>query len=171
MTVAVLLTLPQYNSWLSLPASILIAGLPTLFTLTAFVYFPSFIWNFLPNLEIVTDELEKLTTKPAETTKCKRTQFQAPTLIIIYYVNCKISNTPLLSANDHSAGLLNKLYGSDKDKLKQNLSRLYSLSSLSAKEHAEMKKGIENARSFFKETGNTNSTKILDELELKLNKS
>lgn len=171
MAVAVSFTLPQYNSWFTLPASILIAGLPALFTLTAFVYFPSFIRNFLPNLEIVTGELEKLTTPVEETTKCKRTQFQAPTLIIIYYLNSKISNTPLLPANDHSAVLLNKLYGSDKDKLKQNLSRLYSLSSLSAKERAEMKKGVENARSFFKETGNTNSSKILDELELKLNKS
>lgn len=49
MTIAVLFTLPLYlyNNWLTLPASILIAGLPALFTLTAFVYFPSFIWNFL----------------------------------------------------------------------------------------------------------------------------
>jgi hypothetical protein len=171
MAVAVLFTLPQYNSWLSLPASILIGGLPALFTLTAFVYFPSFIWNFLPNLEVVTGELEKLATKAEETTKSKRTQFQAPTLIIIYYVNSKISNSPLLPANDQSAAILNKLYGSDKDKLKQNLSRLYKLSDLSAKERAEMKKGIENARSFFIETGHTNSSKILDELELKLNKA
>lgn len=170
MAVAVLFTLPQYNSWISLPASILIGGLPALFILAAFVYFPSFFWNFLPNLEVVTGELEKLATRAEETTKSKRTQFQAPTLIIIYYVNSKISNAPLLPANDQSAALLNKLYGSYKDKLKQNLSRLYRLPSLSAKERAEMLKGVEFARSFFKETGNTNSAKFLDELELKLNK-
>jgi len=170
MAVGVLFTLPLYNRWISLPASILIAGLPTLFILTAFVYFPSFIWNFLPNLEVVTGELEKLATKAEETTKSKRTQFQAPTLIIIYYVNSKISNTPLLPANDHSAELLNKLYGSDKDKLKQNLSRLYKLSSLSVKERAEMFKGIENARTFFTNAGQTNSSEILDELEFKLNR-
>jgi hypothetical protein len=170
MAVAVLFTLPHYNSWLSLPASILISGLPALFTLTAFIYLPSFIWKFLPNLEVVTCELEKLAAKAEETTKSKRTQFQAPTLIIIYYVNSKISNMPLLPANDHSAELLNKLYGSDKDKLKQNLSRLYKLSSLSAKERAEMLKGIEKARSFFQSLGFNEDPKPLQELELKLNR-
>jgi hypothetical protein len=170
MAVAVLFTLPQCNSWLTLFASTLLASLAALISITAFIYFPSFFWNFLPKLEVITGELEKLATQAEETTKCKRTQFQAPTLIIIYYVNSKISNTPLLPANDQSAGLLNKLYGSDKDKLKQNLSRLYRLSSISTKERAEMLKGVENARTFYKETGDTNASKLLDELELKLNK-
>ncbi|MET3887475.1 hypothetical protein ABIE54_006364 [Chitinophagaceae bacterium OAS944] len=170
MAISVLLTLTHCNSWRSLFAAILIGGLPALFSLTAFIYFPSFYWNFLPKLEVITGEQEKLAIQIAETTKCKRTQFQSPTLIIIYYVNSKISNAPLLPANNQSAALLNKLYGSDKDKLKQNLSRLYRLPSLSAKERAEMLKGVEYARSFFKETGNTNSAKILDELELKLSK-
>jgi hypothetical protein len=170
LAISVLLTLTNCNSWRSLLAAILIGGLPALFSLTAFIYFPSFYWNFLPKLEVIFGEQEKLAIQVAETAKCKRTQFQAPTLIILYYVNSKISNTPLLPANDQSAAILNKLYGSDKDKLKQNLSRLYSLPDLSAKERAEMLKGIECARSFFKETGHTNSAKILDELELKLNK-
>ena len=168
VTVAVLFTLPQYNSWLSLPASILIACLPTLFILTAFIYLPSFIWNFLPNLEVVTSELEKLSTKAEETTKSKRSQFQAPTLIIVYYVNSKISNAPLLPANDQSARLLNNLYGSDKDKLKQNLSRLYKITNLSDKERAEMLKGVENARLFFKDLSFSKANMILDELEIKL---
>jgi hypothetical protein len=168
MAVAVLLTLPQCNSWITLFASILFAGLPALVSLTAFIYFPSFFWSFLPKLEVVSGEQEKLANQAEETTKCKRTQYQAPTLIIIHYVNSKISNTPLLLANDQSAALLNKLYGSDKDKLKQNLSRLYRLSSLSAKEQAEMFKGVENARVFFKDTGNVGVSKILDELEMKL---
>ena len=85
-------------------------------------------------------------------------------------INSKMNNNPLLPASDQSAAILNKLYGSDKDKLKQNLSRLFSLPDLSAKECAEMLKGAECARSFFRETGHTNSAKILDELELKLNK-
>ncbi|OQP67797.1 hypothetical protein [Niastella populi] len=169
MTIAVLFTLPQYNSWLTLSASIVIASLSALFSLTAFIYLPSFYWNFLPKLEVITGELEKLATHVEETTKCKRTQFQAPTLIIIYYVNSKISNTPLLPANDQSAAVLNKLYGSDKDKLKQNLSRLYRLPSLSAKERAEMLKAVENTRDFFKDSQNANIPNILDELELKLN--
>jgi hypothetical protein len=81
----------------------------------------------------------------------------------------KISNTPLLPANDQSAGLLNKLYGSDKDKLKQNLSRLYRLPSFSAKERAEILKAVENIRDFFKDSLNADIPKIRDELELKLN--
>jgi hypothetical protein len=170
IVVAVIFTLPQYNSWLTMPASILFASIPALFSLAAFVYFPSFFWNFLPKLEVVTGEQEKLAMQADETAKCRRTQFQAPTLIIIYYVHSKISNTPLLPANDQSAGLLNKLYGSDRDKLKQNLSRLYKLPTLSAKERAEMLKGIENARTFYNEAGYTNTSKILDDLEFKLNR-
>jgi hypothetical protein len=168
MAVAVIFTLPNYNSWFTLPASILLAIIPALFSLTAFVYFPSFFWNFLPNLEVVTGEQEKLAIQAEETTKCRRTQFQAPTLIIIYYVNSKIANIPLLPANDRSAETLNKLYGVDKDKLKQNLSRLYKLSCLSAKERAEFLKGIENARDYYKNLDITKPAKILDELELKL---
>jgi hypothetical protein len=170
MAVAVIFTLPKCNNWLTVLASILFASIPGLFSLTAFVYLPSFYWNFLPNLEVVTGEQEKLALQAEETTKCKRTQFQAPTLIIIYYVNSKMSNIPLLPANDQSAGLLNKLYGSDKDKLKLNLSRLYKLPNLSAKERAEFVKGIENAREYFCELQSTVASKVLDELEMKLNK-
>lgn len=169
MAIGVLLTLTHCNSWYSLLAATLIGGVPALISLTAFIYFPSFYWNFLPKLEVIIGEQEKLAIQAKETTKCKRTQFQAPTLIIIYYVNSKISNTPLLPANDQSAAILNKLYGSDKDKLKQNLSRLYRLSSLSAKERAEMLKGVENAKTFFKNSQNADVSKILDELEFKLN--
>ncbi|THU33011.1 hypothetical protein FAM09_26570 [Niastella caeni] len=144
MTISVLLTLTYYNSWRPMLPAILIGGLPALFSLTAFIYLPSFYYNFLPKLEVVLGEQERLVAQVQEPTKCKRSQFQAPTLIIIYYVKCKLSATPLLPANDSSAELLNKLYGSDKDKLKQNLSRLYKISSLSAKERAEMLKGIVN---------------------------
>jgi hypothetical protein len=165
---ALLFTLPQFNGWLTLFASILLASVAALFSLTAFIYFPSFFLSFMPRLEMIIGEQEKLAAQSQETTKCKRTQFQAPTLIIIYYVNSKTGNLPLLPANDQSAEHLNKLYGSDKDKLKQNLSRLYKLSSLSAKERAEMLKGVENARGFFKDTGNATISKILDELEFKL---
>jgi len=171
MGVAVVFTLPLYNSWLTLLASILLASLPALFSLTAFIYFPSFFYGFLPKLEVILGEQEKLALQAEETKKCKRTQFQAPTLIIIYYVHSKISSTPLLPANDQSAGLLNKLYGSDKDKLKQNLSRLYRLSSLSARERVEMLKGINSARGFFESLNYPPAQKILNVLELKINKS
>lgn len=169
MAISVSLTLTYCNSWHSLFPAILIGGLPALFSLTAFIYFPAFYWNFLPKLEVIIGKQEKLAIQVEETTKCKRTQFQAPTLIIIYYVNSKISNTPLLPANDQSAAILNKLYGSDKDKLKQNLSRLYRLASLTAKERAEMLKAVEKARDFYKDSRNADISKILDVLELKLN--
>jgi hypothetical protein len=168
--IALIFTIHHYSSWLALFVSILIGGLPAFFCLTAFIYLPSFFYNFLPKLEVVSAEQEKLAAQGQETNKCKRTQFQAPTLIVIYYANCKISGTPLLPANDSSAKLLNKLFGSDKDKLKQNLSRLYKISSLSPKERAEMLKGVENARSFYIDSGHTNTLKILDELEFKLSK-
>jgi hypothetical protein len=101
--IALIFTIHQYNNWLTLFAAILIGGLPALFILTVFIYFPSFLYNFLPKLEVVSAEQEKLAAQVQEPTKCKRTQFQAPTLIIIYYVNCKISGSPLLPANDPSA--------------------------------------------------------------------
>jgi hypothetical protein len=168
--IALIFTIHHYDSWLALFAAILIGGIPALFSLTAFIYFPSFFYNFLPKLELVTAEQEKLAAQVQEPTKCKRSQFQAPTLIVIYYVYCKISGTPLLPANDASAEILNKLYGSDKDKLKQNLSRLYRIPGLSPKERAEMLKAVENTRNFFRDSRNVDIPKILDEFELKLNR-
>lgn len=75
---------------------------------------------------------------------------------------------PMPACNDHSAELLNNLFGADKDKLKQNLSRLYKLSSLSPKERAEIQKGINSARAFFQALNYRPSQKILDQLEVKL---
>lgn len=170
MGIALTFMLPQSSSWLALFTSIAIASLPALFSLTAFIYVPSFFYNFLPKLETILGEQEKMAAREEETKKCKRTQFQIPTLVIIHYVFSKIDNIPLLPANDTSAELLNKLYGSDKDKLKQNLSRLYKLSSLSAKERAEFLKGIENARDFFKDLGCIDASKVLNDLELKLHR-
>src|SRR5690349_2152534 len=40
MGVAVLFTLPQFDSWFTLLASIVFACIPALFSLSAFVYFP-----------------------------------------------------------------------------------------------------------------------------------
>lgn len=76
--ISVPLTLTYCDSWRSLFAAILIGGIPALFSLTAFIYFPSFYWNFLPKLEVITGEQEKLAIQVEEPTKCKRTQYQAP---------------------------------------------------------------------------------------------
>jgi hypothetical protein len=141
-------TIHHYNSWLTLFAVILVGGLPALFSLTAFIYYPSFLYNFLPELEVLSTEQENWPRKPRK--QPNELSFRLLRLIVIYYVNCKISDT-LLPANDSSAEVLNKLYGLDKDKLKQNLSRLYKIFFLSARERAEMLKGVENAKDFFKD--------------------
>jgi hypothetical protein len=59
----------------------------------------------------------------------------------------------------------------DKDKLKQNLCRLYKLSKLSPKERAEFQKGIENARILFDALNSQAACKILNQLELKLQRN
>jgi len=74
---------------------------------------------------------------------CKRSQYSCLSLAI-YFVYCKNSEIPLLPAKDTSALLLNKLYGLDKNKLKQNLVRLCRFNKLSSKERAEMRKEIDN---------------------------
>jgi DNA-binding XRE family transcriptional regulator len=79
MGIAVVFTLPQCNSWFTLLASTLFASLPALFSLTVFIYFPSFFSSFLPKLEAILGEQEKLASQAEETKKCKRTQFQADT--------------------------------------------------------------------------------------------
>ena len=102
--------------------------------------------------------------------KCKRSQFSIPALTIIYYVFSKTSGVPLLPANDQSAVLLNQLFGADRDKLKQNLSRLYQISRLSPKERAEMQKGIDKAHEFFDSLNSSKASEILNQMELKLQK-
>jgi hypothetical protein len=135
------------------------------------IYWPAYFSDFLPKLDTVIEEKQKFRTAQLELNKCKRSQFTIPTLTIIYYVNCKVCGVSLLPANDASAELLNQLYGVDKDKIKQNLSRLYHLSHLSAKEKAEMHKGIDRAREFFVKLNHMSAPEILDQLELKLSRT
>jgi len=124
--------------------------------------------DFLPKLDTVIAKHEQEGRKEEKIEKCRRTQFSIPTLTIILYVFSKDCNFPFPACNDQSAELLNHLYGSDKDKLKENLRRIYKLSSLSAKERAEFQKGINNARSFFESLGYQEAALILDKFEIKL---
>ena len=125
----------------------------------------------MPKLDTIIAEKEKLNSAADEIKKCKRTQYSIPTLTIIFYTFSKIGDIPLPPCNDNSAGLLNNLYGADKDKLKQNLSRLYKLSSLSPKEKAEIQKGIDASKMFFEALACSPGMVILDQLELKLQKT
>jgi len=168
LLVGCLLVLPFGKQWqFALPA-ILLAGIVSLTTLALFNYIPQFYAKFLPVLDTVMAEQEKNSTTTTDIRKCKRTQFSIATLTIIFYVFAKTSKLPLPAANDKSAELLNNLYGADKDKLKQNLSRLYKIASLSPKERAEMIKGVEATRIFFEALGFPAAQKWVVELERKL---
>ena len=134
-------------------------------------YGPIFYADYLPKLVTIIAQQEKLAAGEEELKKCKRSQYAIPALTIIFWVWSKMAEIPIVPVNDHSAALLNHLYGTDKDKLKQNLSRLHKLSTLSPKEKAEMQKGIHSARSFFKGLQHPSADKLLDQLELKLQKA
>jgi hypothetical protein len=167
---AALLTTPFIYSRHLLLLSFSIAGLLSFAVIVSKIYWPVYFSDFLPILDTIIAEKQKVQNADWEQKKCKRTQFSIPTLTIIYYVFSKTSNIPLLGANDQSAELLNQLFGADKDKLKQNLSRLYQISRLSPKERAEMEKGIDKARAFFDSLNSPHASQILNQLELKLQK-
>lgn len=159
------------SPWKASLFAILFGGLISLITLVIFNYWPVFYAEFLPKLDTLVAEQEKLKAAAEEVTNCKRTQFPSPTLVVIFYVFCKTSGIAFPSANDQTAVRLNNLFGTDKDKIKLNLQRFLKLSSLSPKERAEMQKGIDNARSFSEGFGLSKAQALLDELEIKLNNS
>jgi hypothetical protein len=165
---AAVIILPLTPNWNVFLLSVFLGGTASLFTLILFHYGPTYYSDFLPKLDTVIAEQESKRLVQEEVKKCKRSQFSIPTLTIIFYVFTKVSNTPMLPSNDKSAELLNCLYGADKDKLKQNLSRLYKVSKLSPKERAEMQKGIDSARPFFEALSLTTAGRILDQLEVKI---
>ena len=143
-----LLVLPFGKQWQSALPAMLLAGFVSLSTVMIFNYIRHFYARFLPVLDTLMVEQEKNAATEINSRKCKRTQFSIATLTIIFYVFAKTSKLPLPAANDKSAELLNNLCGADKDKLKQNLSRLYKIASLSPKERAEMLKGIQQFPAF-----------------------
>jgi hypothetical protein len=168
---AAIIILPFTPNWNGFLLSVFLGGIICLVTLILFHYGPTYYSEFLPKLDTIIAEQESLRVIQEETRKCKRSQFSIPTLTIIFYVFSKASNTPLLPSNDRSAELLNCLYGADKDKLKQNLSRLYKVSKLSPKERAEMQKGVDASRIFFEAVSLTQAQNILNQLELKIHQT
>lgn len=168
--IAVIAALPFAN-WHWPLQSVFFAGLVSFIILGAVTYWPTFYWDFLPKLDTVMAEQERQTGLIVEISKCKRTQYLAPSLVVIYYVWSKAAKIPLLPANDQSGELLNNLYGVSNDKLKDNLSRLCKISSLSPKERAEIQKGINTARIFFEAHDFPPAQIILDQLEQKLRRA
>ena len=171
LTIGILVDIPFGENWHPLLAPIFFVGIIAFISITAFNYWPVYYSDFLPQLDTIIAEEQKLKEAEEEIKKCKRTQFSIPSLVVIYYVFVQTGNMKLLQINDRSAELLNNLYGADKDKLKQNLSRLYKPSELSPKERAEFQKGIENARTLFEALNSKAATKILNQLELKLQRN
>jgi len=173
ITIATLPVLLFGGNWsrigiVSVVLSVFLAGFICFVIITAFNYWPVYYSDFLPKLDTVIAQHEKEMEVVAEIKKCKRTQYSIPSLTIIFYVFTNALEISFPACNDRSAELLNNLYGADKDKLKQNLSRLYKLSSLTPREKAEMEKGIESAKGFFDELGYPPAQQILQKLELKL---
>lgn len=145
-------------------------SLPAFIILFFCIYLPFYYRDFLPTLDMVMAEKEKSILAEEGLKKCQRSQHSIPSLTIIFYVFCKLSNVMVPPANDPSAMLLNGFLGVDKDKLKQNLSRLQKISRLSPKEKAELQKGIEVARQFFAALDAAKAEAVLNQLELKLQK-
>ena len=125
---AIILVVPLISPGKYLLVSGFFAGLTSFVTLVIFYYWPAYYSSFLPILDNIEAENRKQIAISEEVKKCKRTQFPIPALTVIFYTFSKIGNIPLPPSNDHSAAFLNNLYGADRDKLKQNLSRLYKLS-------------------------------------------
>jgi hypothetical protein len=169
LMVSVLFLLP-FCQWQFIGQAAFVGGGISFVILTISNYWPTFYSNFLPKLDYIISEKEKQIALAGEMNKAKRKQFLAPTLSIIFYTFCKTSGSPTLAPNDQSAKILNKLYGTDPDKLKENLSRLYKPANLSPKEKAEIQKGIDHARDFFCEIDNKKAGIVLDELQQKLHK-
>lgn len=149
---------------------LLMLTLPAFIILFFCTYLPFYYRDFLPTLDMLMAEKENSIRADETLKKCQRSQHSIPSLTIIFYVFCKISAVTVPPANDPSAILLNGFLGVDKDKLKQNLSRLQKISQLSPKEKAELQKGIEVARQFFETLDATKAEAVLNQLELKLQK-
>ena len=158
----------NYNFEYTFLVSVFLVGLVSFCVLFVTHYWLFYYSDFLPKLDTVIARHEHESKKEEKLEKCRRTQFSIPTLTVIFYTftkSCKINFPP---CNDQSAELLNNLFGSDKDKIKENLRRIYKLSALSPKERAEIQKGINIARSFFKSLEYETANEILDQLEFKL---
>ncbi len=167
---AALLTTPFIYSRHLLLLSFSIGGFLSFMVILSRIYWPIYFSDFLPILDTIIAEKQKIQDAELELKKCKRSQLSIPSLTIIYYVFSKTSNIPILAANDRSAEILNQLFGADRDKLKQNLSRLYQISRLSPKERAEMQKGLDKAHEFFDSLNFSQASEILNQLEVKLQK-
>jgi hypothetical protein len=168
VTLATVLASPFIADWRFFPGAAIVALTFSFLIMLFFTYRYFYLSHFLPGLEMIVNERQTALKQEEELKKCRRTQYSIPTLAVISCVERSMAGLPSLAPNDQSAVLLNTLYGVDKDKLKQNLSRIYQPAKLSAKERAEMFKALEQARAYFEAAGYIQASKALDLLERKL---
>jgi hypothetical protein len=168
ITLATVLASPFIADWDVFPGAAIVAFAFSFLVMLFRTYGYFYVSNFLPGLAMIVNERQTALRQEEELKKCKRTQYSIPTLTVILYVERSVAGLPSLAPNDQSAVLLNSLYGVDKDKLKQNLSRIYQPAKLSTKERAEMFKALEQARAYFEAAGYMQAGKALDLLERKL---
>lgn len=131
------------------------------------VYLPFFSSAFLPQLEsLIANHKKKEVEIPQ--TKSAKTQSKIPALTTILYVLFRIAGANRIACDAFSAQMINKLTGVDTDSIKENLRRIIHAKNLSPKERAEVVKGIAVAKVYFEKLSFSPAVKLLDELEMKL---
>jgi hypothetical protein len=86
LTIGILVDMPFGENWHPLLPPIFFVGIIAFISITAFNYWPLYYSDFLPQLDTIIAEKQKLKEAEDEIKKCKRTQFSIPSLVIIYYV-------------------------------------------------------------------------------------
>jgi len=153
----------DYKGYLAI---IFFAGVIIYFVLYLFQYRPTYCASFLPKLETVKETYDRKQQELMD--KCRQAQLSNFALTLVFYVFEKSSGMNTLLCNDHSAGLLMKLYGVDPGSLKKNLELLYGKKkSLLPRKQTEINNRFDEAINFFEETGFPKGVNILKELQQK----
>lgn len=134
-----------------------------------FIYLPFFSLAFLPQLESLIANCKKAHIE-VQQTKSAKTQSKIPALTITLYVLLKAAGIERIAPDTFSAQMLNRLTGVDTDSIKENLRRIIHSKNLTPKERAEVAKGIAVAKVYFEKLSHPPAIKLLDELEVKLEK-
>lgn len=149
--------------------SVFIAGFLSFPVLYLFLYRPNFGSIYLPRLETIKEAYERKELEQLE--KCRKAQLSNQALCLIFYVFDIVSGIRGLQANDQSAGLLMKLYGVDRGRLKTNLELMIGNSvkrkNLTDRKRTEIRNRFSEAYQFFEELNFAKGSQILKELEMK----
>ena len=121
--------------------------------------------------EQVTGQKALLEQQQEELKKCRQAQLSNFALTLVYFAWVKGLGI-WVDGSDHTAQLLQKLYGVDRGSLRNNLDLIAGSSSkrknLGERKLTEMRIRFDEATIFFKEMGYTKGITILKELEIKI---